>query len=624
MDYDDDVGGAGGDDWDGDDGGSVGGGGGSVGAPGAPRTTRACEACRRLKARCLGDGVSPCSSCVRKGVDCVYAAHKKRGPKGGVLAALRAELEQLRAAVGAQQQQQQQHTNSQRADTAAAAAAGAAASRKRQRAERDDAPPPAAHLPPPPTAGRRGSASASSSSSSSGAAAPRVPHPHAPSFVSPEDEPRVAPMATEVRWMRIFLLFANQQLPLVCREMQYYDLLRMRCFEYAAAMMGPRRPVCNHAAGVCSVLTSMPVLPGVPPDVTSSSSSSGGGGGSGSASVAAAGGEGGGSQQHDDEESASFARAGSAASLTGILVAAAAAAGAQEAAAAGGTFGAASGGGNRGRVGSASSAATAGSGGGRGGSRGGGSSSSWSGASSTNGAAAAASGVLSLRHPVVRMATALATGTGALMSVTPAFIDAHLAQLPPGHAAPGFNTLPALQAAKAVHYGLLAVAARMDGAHECGDVYIGRCRSALGDAWDEPCPQTVSALLLLAFYSFGCVSLAVRDLRRPLLYMAHAAAIAEQLWLDGVAPPSPDGAGGGGGGGSAAAPSLHEMMHAPPRQGTAQVMAGAGMGGYVAAHMTSGGQRMTVYTAEQTPQRAGSAGAGQLPRPQVQAAPRRH
>lgn len=63
------------------------------------RTTRACEACHRAKAKCQGDGIVPCSSCIRRNIECVYVEQKKRGPKTGALKALQVELNTLRAAL---------------------------------------------------------------------------------------------------------------------------------------------------------------------------------------------------------------------------------------------------------------------------------------------------------------------------------------------------------------------------------------------------------------------------------------------------------------------------------------------------------------------------------------------
>jgi hypothetical protein len=83
-------------------GGGGGGGGGSTSGGGASgavdnRTARACDACHRAKSRCLGDGVTACATCVKKGLDCVYSEQKKRGPKTGALKALQEEVAALKA-----------------------------------------------------------------------------------------------------------------------------------------------------------------------------------------------------------------------------------------------------------------------------------------------------------------------------------------------------------------------------------------------------------------------------------------------------------------------------------------------------------------------------------------------
>lgn len=47
-----------------------------------PTVTAACQECRSKHAKC--DGLNPCSSCVKKEIQCVYdAARKKRGPVPG-------------------------------------------------------------------------------------------------------------------------------------------------------------------------------------------------------------------------------------------------------------------------------------------------------------------------------------------------------------------------------------------------------------------------------------------------------------------------------------------------------------------------------------------------------------
>ena len=411
---------------------------------GVPRAQRACENCRKLKARCFGDGVNACNSCARKGVECVYSQHKKRGPKGGVLTALRAELEQLREAV------KRGHGGgggggaaATSAPTPSAAASGGQGARKRQRTANDVA---TSSVAPP--------APSSSSASTSSAAAASVDPRSAP-FTSPEADPRVCTLEQEVRWMRIFFLYHNPLVPAVCKESYYYDLLKMRCFSIVAAMLGPRRPVCDHANGVCATLSSVPVFDGIPGDVDSAA-----------AAAAAAG--------------------------------------------------------------PAISSSSASSSGGRRGSR----NSSSSSSSSSASASANGSPVLSLRHPVARMQAALASGTGALLQPTPDVIAAHMAQLPPHQTTPTAQSPGVLRAAKAVHYGILAIGARMDGQGHIGDVCIERCRSTLGTAWDETCPQVVSALLLLAYYDLGMITLSTRVLMRPIIYLTQAATVADQLCLD--------------------------------------------------------------------------------------------
>jgi Fungal Zn(2)-Cys(6) binuclear cluster domain len=64
-----------------------------------------------------------------------------------------------------------------------------------------------------------------------------------------------------------------------------------------------------------------------------------------------------------------------------------------------------------------------------------------------------------------------------------------------------------LAASKSLYYGVLAVGARMCREPGLGDCYMVRCRSSLSACWEEPCVETIQALLVAGYYALGvCVS----------------------------------------------------------------------------------------------------------------------
>ena len=57
---------------------------------------KACDPCFKGKIKCKGDGIHSCPTCEKKGIECIYLAPKKRGPKSGALRALQEEVELLK------------------------------------------------------------------------------------------------------------------------------------------------------------------------------------------------------------------------------------------------------------------------------------------------------------------------------------------------------------------------------------------------------------------------------------------------------------------------------------------------------------------------------------------------
>lgn len=129
---------------------------------------KACDPCFRGKIKCTGDGTHPCPTCKKKGVTCVYLAPKKRGPKTGALRALQEEVDLLRAQLA-------ETTRGKGTRGAPAPAPAALPARSQQPSMALEAPPLVA---------------------------------------------RLAPLELEVRFVRVFFMYCNTLLPMICKQVR--------------------------------------------------------------------------------------------------------------------------------------------------------------------------------------------------------------------------------------------------------------------------------------------------------------------------------------------------------------------------------------------------------------------
>jgi hypothetical protein len=180
------------------------------------RSVKACDACHRAKSRCGGDGYSPCPACERRGIQCVYSAAKKRGPKSGALAELKAEVAALRAQLAAQQHHDAVSSGS---SSSSAAAPGPAKRRKTNAAHAEAAP---------------------------------VPQAPSSAFVPFADEPPLTSHEAMVNHIRLYFTRHNPILPMLCKERFYFCGMRLQVWDLMASVCENARPVCNHAAGDCA------------------------------------------------------------------------------------------------------------------------------------------------------------------------------------------------------------------------------------------------------------------------------------------------------------------------------------------------------------------------------------
>ena len=450
------------------------------------RASKACATCRRLKCRCLGDGINPCPACTVRGIECIYLGSKKRGPK------FRIGQPPSDGSDGAPQSTAPPASKRVRG-APGTSATGSAASYSTNASD-----------------SYTSTGSGSSSSVATLLPLATSPQSHAPSIFLPlEREPRIADQAAEVRFFRLFSLNSNQQLPFVCKSLHsYYNQLKMGNISFLVAAFGHRRPVCDHSRGKCAELAFVDLQ--VPAASNENSSSAAAAAGSTSRSAAAAAaisdidddhdaassvshGEHDGSEPSENDEAAGVA------ALEALLQA---------------------------PVLNKSSS----------------SSSSLSGAALFGGAAG--------DHDEMQGADDEPLGEGTNESQRQQELAlAHMAQLPPQHRTAEATSFNVLQAAKAVHYGMLALGARADGKPDLADAYILRCRSMVATLWDSDDPHVtgnlVSALLILTHYSLGILRMyrtAVNIQPAPLAalgipssYIVVAQAMAAALTIDGKA-----------------------------------------------------------------------------------------
>lgn len=351
---------------------------------------------------------------------------------------------------------------------------------------------------------------------------PQQPHAAvaAPAFLPPAaaaggDVVSIGTHEQQVRFVRLYFLYSNAVLPMVCKTNFYYGGLRWQLYHLIASLCEDTRPVCDHAAGDCATMTFWPLAGGAAP------LSAAGPGSSAPAALAHATGT---------APSAS-ASAGptlgkrSAAAMdmeTGVHPSA-------ESSAASSSLAATERGGRSSRIRNVASK----------------NAKPVSPVSknehqpSDNDARTSIAGGARASPPITSGSSSGSGTSGFLPAprgfarASPELIAAHLQQMPPAMQTGRATAPKVLAACQACYYGVLAIGARMDMQHAMADAYIERAHAALARCFDEPCLETISALTLVGYYTCGvCVS---GDFLRAKLYIALANEMADGLEMSAAA-----------------------------------------------------------------------------------------
>ena len=336
-----------------------------------------------------------------------------------------------------------------------------------------------------------------------------APQSAAADFVAPQDEPLSCEHAIEARLFRLFVLYQNPFTYSVCKSIAYINELKLRNYAFLLSVYGNHRPVCDHTKGVCVELTTQDVtaaedqVGAVTSDGYRSGSTSSGSSTDEATSVAA-----------DDSSSSTIASgASSSSSISAAPISVSSLSNeAASIAALEAMLGL-----RMGRL-----------------------------DSFTIGAGAASDGLLgSLIGSSSSNATPRNRSAAALNPSENALLQAHLCSASQAHFTPEATSLSVLQSAKALHYGILALGARVDGRPQAADTYITRCRAAAGLCWDTDSPRAcvnlVSVFMILAQYGTGVLRSqprpdmlpAQKDLGLPATYLSNAERLIEALELEG-------------------------------------------------------------------------------------------
>jgi hypothetical protein len=260
----------------------------------------------------------------------------------------------------------------------------------------------------------------------------------------------------QVRFVRIYFLYANALLPMVCKSNFYVTGLRFHKYDLIASLCERTRPVCDHRGGDCAALTFVPLA------ATSEEEE----------------------EEEEEEDGGADSMAGSLLRLRSSGAPASAA------------------GQKAGSVPSRSSASSAAA------------SAATSGSSGNSSSGTASSGGGSTRFVPMPLGYVRASDE---------LIAAHMRLLPPTVALSGMaaDSPKVVMATISCLCGMLAIGARLDMNHGLADLYASRVRDTLSHCFDVPCGETLSALLLAAYYACGTCT--TGDFSRAKMYVALAA-----------------------------------------------------------------------------------------------------